>query len=145
MHVAWAPRPCVLSTDAWARRPCHGFMLTRRRVSRDEALASRPIRDERATLTESDDGDSAKLSIAIQSPRALRWLFRFPADAKRRFELDSIGLLVWRMCDGRNSVKKIASAVAMRNGAKIDEVEIATIKFLQMLEGRGLIHVKTDE
>jgi hypothetical protein len=120
-------------------------MWKRRRISRDEALSSRPIRDERATLTESDDGNSATLSIPIQTPRALRWLFRFPSNAKRNFELDSTGLLVWRMCDGRNTVKKIASFVAMRNGAPGEEAEVATIKFLQMLEGRGLIHVKTDD
>jgi hypothetical protein len=96
-------------------------------------------------LSESDDGNSARLAIPIQSPRRLRWLFRLPADAKRTFELDETGLLVWRMCDGMNSVRKIASFVAMRGGAKIDEAELATMKFLQLLEARGLIHVKTDE
>jgi hypothetical protein len=96
-------------------------------------------------LSESDNGNSAKLSIPIQSPRRLRWLFRLPADAKRTFELDETGLLVWQMCGGCNTVKQIASFVAMRNGASIDKAETATLKFLQLLEARGLIHVKTDE
>src|SRR5215207_2625794 len=109
-------------------------MLRRKTISRDEALSARPNRAEAATLTESDDGASAKLSMLIQTPRRLNWLFRFPIDAKRTFELDSTGLLVWQMCDGRNSVKKIAKFVAMRNNASTTEAETATLKFLQMLE-----------
>src|SRR5215212_3055099 len=120
-------------------------MLHRKTVSRDEALAARPMRAETATLTESADGASAKLSMPIQTPRRLNWLFRFPTDAKRTFELDSTGLLVWQMCDGRNSVKKIASFIAMRTNAGTSEAETATLKFLQMLEARNLISVKTDE
>jgi hypothetical protein len=120
-------------------------MFKRKMISRDEALTARPIRAEAATLTESDDGDSATLSMPIQAPRRLQWLFRFPADAKRTFELDSTGLLVWRMCDGRNTVKKIANFIAMRSGATTEEAELATLKFLQVLEARQLISVKHDE
>ncbi|MBC8108569.1 MAG: PqqD family protein [Anaerolineae bacterium] len=92
-------------------------------------------------MTESADGASAKLSMPIQTPRRLNWLFRFPADAKRKFELDSTGLLVWQMCDGRNSVKKIANLVAMRTNASTTEAETATLKFLTTLEARNLIRV----
>jgi hypothetical protein len=120
-------------------------MLRRRTISRDEALTARPIRADRALLTESTDGVSAKLSMPLQAPRRLNWLFRFPTDAKRTFELDSTGLLVWQMCDGRNTVKKIANFVAMRNNASTTEAETATLKFLQMLEARNLIRVNEHE
>ena len=96
------------------------------------------MRASHATLTD------MKLSIPIQPSRAFRWLFRFPSNAKRTFELDSTGLLVWQMCDGRNSVKKIANFVAMRTSAGSRDAETATLKFLQMLEARGLIFVKSD-
>lgn len=119
--------------------------LKRTKISRDEALVARPIRTDAVALTESDGGASAKLSMPIQTPRRLNWLFRFPSDAKRTFEVDATGLLVWRMCDGRNSVKKIASFVAMRTNANSTEAETATLKFLQMLEARNLIRVMTDE
>ena len=103
------------------------------------------MRADAATLTETDDGMTAKLTMPIQTPRRLNWLFRFPTHAKRTFELDSTGLLVWQMCDGRNTVKKIANFVAMRNNAGTTEAETATLKFLQMLEARNLIRVNTDE
>ena len=96
-------------------------------------------------MTESSDGASAKLSMPIQTPRRLNWLFRFPADARRTFELDSNGLLVWQMCDGRNTVKKIANFVAQRTNAGTAEAETATLKFLQILEARNLIRVSHHE
>jgi hypothetical protein len=121
------------------------FWLKRKTISREEALSAKPVRSEAATLTESADGASAKLSMPIGTPRRMNWLFRFPTDAKRTFELDSTGLLVWQMCDGRNTVKKIANFVAMRNNASTTEAETATLKFLQMLEARNLIRVNHNE
>lgn len=78
-------------------------------------------------------------------PRGFRWLFRYSIDAKRTFEIDATGLLVWQMCNGRNPVRKIAKFVAMQTNAGTGDAETATLKFMQMLESRNLIHVKPDE
>jgi hypothetical protein len=108
-------------------------------LSRNDALAARPIRAE-ATVAR-DDAGGAKVTVALQGGRWTGWLFKTPVGAKKTYELDELGLFVWDACDGKTSVQQVIRKLAKRYNLNLREAEVATVKFLQMLTKRGLIGI----
>jgi hypothetical protein len=108
------------------------------KITRQQALASRPMQLVKCDLMETADG-GAKLKVPLNPRRRGGWLFRLPEGATKTFELDSLGLFVWRSCDGKTSVQQIIRKIAKDHGLSLREVEVATVQFLQMLVKKGLV------
>jgi hypothetical protein len=69
--------------------------------------------------------------------RFLRWLTARPL--KRRIELDEIGSLVWKLCDGRHTVGEIAEELVQRYRLMRREALASLAEFLTQLRRRGLV------
>lgn len=68
-----------------------------------------PIRNPALKVQESEEG-----IVTIELPRRRDWLgsllaFLFSVPASRPVELDEVGSLVWRLCDGEHTVDDIAT------------------------------------
>jgi hypothetical protein len=107
-------------------------------LSRQEALAVKPVRMVEPELKELPDG-GAKMTVKIQPTRTGRWFFRLPMGSVKTFELDALGMLVWNSCDGKTSVQQIIRKLAREYNLNLREAEVPTVKFLQMLVKKGLI------
>jgi Coenzyme PQQ synthesis protein D (PqqD) len=107
-------------------------------ISKQQALSARPVQLVKCELTETPDG-GAKLQIPLKQTTWSNWLFRLPQGAMKTFELDSLGLYVWRSCDGKTSVQQIIRRLAKEHGLTLREVEVATVRFLEVLVKKGLV------
>ena len=96
----------------------------------------KPVRSASATVQRRADGGAV-----VKIPHRTTWLFRAPPDARRSFELDEVGLLVWDQCDGQTALETIVIVVAERYRLNLREAEVATRKFLDVLAQRKLIGV----
>src|SRR4051812_14336420 len=94
-----------------------------RPMNRDEQLAAKPVRAREAIT----DGAVVKAPLQSFGP------FRLPRGAMRKFELDTIGLFVWELCDGDTTLLQIIQRVAHNQQCKVSDAETATLKFMHML------------
>lgn len=113
-------------------------------ISRDDALAARPRRLVEQELNLKDDGGAA-LRVPLQPTRLSRWFFRVPSGTSKTFEFDSIGVFVWKMCDGKNSVQQIIRKLSREYHLNLRAAEIPTIRFLHTLAKKGLIGMKLEK
>ncbi len=97
------------------------------------SLESKPMRRADAQMLPTATG------ALIELPVHARWPFRLPAGAKRRFELDEIGLLVWRNCDGQTTLLTLIGKLAEQYRLNLREAQAATLQFIQTLAARRLI------
>ncbi len=76
-----------------------------------------------------------------------RWWMRAPFNwimpyrDRKGFHLDSLGLEVWRDCDGRRTVEAIVERFAARHRVSFHEARIAVMQFIQIMTKRELIAV----
>jgi hypothetical protein len=116
-------------------------MIFRRRkpkISRQEALAVKPVRLVEAEMEQTEDG-GGKLKVPLRQTRWNGWFFRLPQEATKTFEFDSLGILVWSSCDGRTSVQQIIRRLARKYNLNLREAEVPTLRFLQTLVKKGLV------
>jgi hypothetical protein len=106
--------------------------------TREESLAARPIRVADATLTDRPDG-GANLKVPVKVRGLAARFLKMPDGATKTFELDPLGLLVWNLCDGKNSVQQIIRKLAKRYDFNLREAEVSTLSFLGTLVRKGLI------
>src|SRR5512133_948861 len=99
-------------------------------LTREQSLATRPVRLVDGDLIESKDG--AKLKVKLKQTRLAGFLLRLPEGATKTFELDALGLLVWKSCDGKTSVKQIVRQLARQYNLNLREAEVPTLAFLRM-------------
>lgn len=110
----------------------------KKKLSKEEALAARPMQLVRCELTQTPYG-GAKLKIPLKQTRWAGLIFRVPDGATKTFELDALGLFVWQHCDGKTSVQQIIRKLAKEHDLTLREVEVATVQFLQTLVRKGLV------
>lgn len=122
-------------------------LLRRRKpsVTRDQALAARPRRLVEAAMQLREDDRGGALRVPLAPPRWGAWLFRVPQGATKTYEFDAIGVFVWNLCDGKNTVQHMIRKLAKEYNLNLREAEIATIQFLQMLARKGLIGLKIQD
>lgn len=116
-------------------------MLFRRkkpRLTLQEQLSARPLRLVDGELTDRDDG-GANLTVTLRQTRWSGWFFRMPEGAKKTFELDAMGRLVWDNCDGKTSVQQIIRRLSKQYNLNLREAQVATVQFLNMLIKKGLV------
>ena len=121
-----------------------GFGNKKKRISHGEALAARPVHLVKCEIVELPDG-GAKLKVPLKQGRWTGRFFKLPEGASKSFELDSLGLMVWKSCDGKNSVQQIIRKLAKEHRLTLREVEVATVQFLKMLVRKGLIGMTVPE
>ncbi len=106
--------------------------------SRAQQLSAKPVRLVAAELQPIDSG-GAKITVPLRPRRVHRLLLRFPENATKTFELDSVGVYVWQICDGKTSVQSLIIKVSKHLKISPREAEVATMTFLQTLMKKGLI------
>ena len=76
-------------------------------------------------------------------PWIAKWVQRFkepsPQIGSRKLQLDSLGTEVWKMIDGKRSVRDIVDTFAETHQLEGREAEMAVTQFLRNLGKRGLI------
>lgn len=115
-----------------------GFGTKKNNLSREQALDSRPAQLAKCELIAMPDG-GAKVKVPLKQRKFGGWIFRVPEHATKTFELDSMGVTVWQLCDGKTSVLQIIRKLAKDNGLSHREVEVSTVQFLQTLVRKGLL------
>jgi hypothetical protein len=120
------------------------FGIRKPKITRDQSMAARPVHLVKADLAETENG-GGKLTVPLRQSGWSGWLFRLPDGAKKTFELDALGLLVWKACDGKASVQQIIRKLAKAYNLNLREAEVATLAFLRMLAKKGLIGMSVKE
>ncbi len=119
-------------------------MAFRRRkpaLSREQSLASVPLRNTAIREEETDDG-LVRLVIPRRTSRWVRWLSKiFYVPKTRRVTLDEIGTFVWSQCDGEHNVRSIIQALCKRYKLHRKEAEVSVVTYLRTLAKRGLIGI----
>jgi hypothetical protein len=115
-------------------------MLRRRpRLTPDEVLQSRPVRNQ-AVESERVDGGGIRLTLGLRPV----WWARLvavvlPVPRKRQVELDSVGEEVWDLCDGEHTLRDIIRIISQRHKLTRAEAEWSLRTYLRDLGKRGLV------
>lgn len=110
-------------------------------LSREQSLASVPLRNQAVEVERTDAGE-LRLVVALRATwwaKLLSGIFYIPK--KRRFVLDEIGGFVWELCDGKRNVRDIIQALAARYKLHRKEAEVSVVAYLRQLARRGLIGI----
>ena len=113
-------------------------------ISREDAMAARPMHMIECQVEPMDDG-GAKLKVPLKHGGWVGKVFRVPDGTMKTFELDALGLFVWNSCDGKTSVQQIIRRLAKEQGLTLREVEVATIRFMQVLVRKGMLGMTIDK
>jgi hypothetical protein len=109
-------------------------------LSLPELLAAIPLRNE-SVRQDSETATSVRVYVPLRKKWFMQppfsWLFRFSKE--RVIELDSLGLEVWRMCDGTSTVEKIITLFANNHKLTFHESRLSVMEFLRLLTRRGII------
>jgi len=115
-------------------------------ISRQESLASRPVRNE-ALRVERRPDQTVLLHVTVRPAawaRVLSRLFRLQ-DVQRRISLDELGTCVWDMCDGQTTVRTMIDRFARRFKLNRKEAEVSMVQYLRTLAKKGLIGIIVPE
>jgi hypothetical protein len=112
-------------------------------LTRARLLAARPRRA--AGLEALPAGERQwRITVTMQPRSWARRVLRLPQTVSRSFELDERGKFVWDACDGERSIAEIVNTLVDFCKVTHEELEPATLKFLDMLLRRGMIVITLD-
>jgi len=120
------------------------FRRKKPRLTLQQQLAARPVRLVEAEVQEREDG-GINLVVKLRQTKWSGWFFRMPEGAKKTFELDEMGRLVWDNCNGKTSVQQIIRRLSRQYNLNLREAQVSTIQFLNMLTRKGLIGMTLKE
>lgn len=108
-------------------------------LSRQEALAALPVRNDGLTTEPTADGE-----LMVTVPRRSDWVGKvlalvFAVPKERKVVLDRVGAEIWGLCDGRHSVEGIITALAQKHNLNRKEAEVSLTAYLRQLGRRGLV------
>ena len=115
-------------------------LLRRRpRVTPEQILGSRPVRNEGVTVEETENG-----GLRIMARRREAWWIRalgavLPIPRERRIELDAVGKQVWEMCDGEHTLRDMTEVFQERHKLTRMEAEWSLRNYLKDLGKRNLV------
>lgn len=115
------------------------FRKKKPELNRRELLRSKPVRNERLSWEQMDDGE-----IMLSVPRRKTWWIMalskfFYVPSKRTVVLDGIGSRVWTLCDGQNTVEYLITTLRHHYKLEYKEAEVSTLTYLKQLAEKGLI------
>ncbi len=114
------------------------------RLGPGDLAALQPKRIEQVSeLPLSDGGIVLEIPLEATAKGLVLWMARRTGGGrKKQFELEPVGALVWRMCDGKNSCEAIVKALCREYKMSRAEANAALAAFLQTLFERRLIALK---
>ena len=111
-----------------------------KQLTADEILKAVPYANDAIKLEVRPDG-SALASVPMQKPKwvdgPMGWFL--PYSTHRRVELDEIGVVVLKLCDGKRKVEEIVEEFAKRHMLSWREAQICVLAFLRQIVERGLV------
>ena len=115
-------------------------------LSRTEALGSVPIKNTDVEEVLLDSGDIMLVYPIKVKPWAaalFRKLGKPPEQiGRKKLQLDSLGTSVWKLLDGRRTVRHIIQIFTQQQQVHRKEAEVAVTQFFRELGKRGLIGIK---
>ena len=113
--------------------------LRKPKLSRDQALAARPIRPPALKWTELDSGEVRSVLPRRKDAagKLLSVLFYIPKS--RPVNLDVVGSRVWSLCDGEHTVEDMVEALTEEHKLHRREAEVSLTEFLKMLGKRNMV------
>ncbi|MCC7495416.1 MAG: PqqD family protein [Fimbriimonadaceae bacterium] len=125
------------------RLPNLSRLLRRRsnepQLSREEALAARPVRNPAITW-ERNPGGRVLLTVPLQLKpwmRLLKSILQVPSEKK--VELDEVGSDVWEWLDGQVTVAQLVDQLAAAHKLHRREAEVSLTQFLELLAKRHFL------
>ena len=114
-------------------------------ITREQALAARPLRNPELETERTDDGE-----VSVKLPRRKVWwlnlLAKFGSIPEyRTIALDRVGTSVWELCDGEHTVKELIGTLAERHQLARKEAELSMVTYLRELAERGIIVLVVEE
>ncbi len=113
------------------------------RLTKSRALSLTPVKNIETTEEPLESGDIVIHYPVTIRPWMERWIQRFKGSApemgSRRLQLDGLGTEVWKMIDGKRTVRDIVDAFAGSHQLETREAEMAVTQFLRDLGKRGVI------
>lgn len=102
-----------------------------------------PWRNESAVATD-HGGETVSVRVKLRRPSFMKpplsWIVPFRPE--RTLELDRLGTQVWRLCDGRRDVGKIADEFSARYGLTFHEARVAVTAYLKRLIQHGVLAIE---
>jgi len=112
-------------------------------LTKRQALTLTPVRNIESSEITLDSGVVVIHYPVTMRPWMAKWMRRFkttsPETGSRKLQLDTLGTEVWRMIDGKRTVRDIVAAFAKTHQLERREAEMAVTQFLRDLGKRGLI------
>jgi hypothetical protein len=109
------------------------------RLTPEQVLSSRPIRNTNLTVEELEDG-GLRLSGQRSNKLWVRVLgLVFPVPKERRIELDAVGKDVWMLCDGEHTLAMMIEEFQHKHKLMRAEAEWSLRNYLRDLGKRGLV------
>jgi len=115
------------------------------RLTREQALAARPMHHPEAIEHETDDG-CVRLTLPLKGKVRKRfWHWLVVSPRHRSVTLDEIGTVVWRACDGRRRVSQVVDVLVKKYKLNRREAEQSTMMFMKQLMERALLLMQVDK
>lgn len=116
------------------------------RLQREDALGCIPLKNKDIEESVMDSGE-VQISYPVQiKPWIANMMKKFGGPEKqmghRKLQLDLMGSTVWRLIDGRRTVRLIINKFADDNKLHPREAEVSVTQFFRELGRRGIIGVK---
>jgi hypothetical protein len=111
----------------------------RPRIEKKEALEILPVRNSRIKWERK--GSEILLDVPLRDDKFARFVKRLMKNMPdtRQISLDELGAGVWEMCDGKNNVNSIVSAISKNYKLTRREAEASVTMFMSTLAKKNLI------
>ncbi len=115
----------------------------RSQLTKSQALTLVPVKSIEISEITLKSGHTVIRYPVTMRPWMAKWIQKFKGSAlqvgSRKLQLDNLGTDVWKMIDGKRTVRNIADAFAESHQLGYREAEMAVTQFLRDLGKRGLI------
>jgi hypothetical protein len=135
------PKSCKKLDMKFVKKDIDGSQLTK-----SKALTLTPVKNIESSEVTLNSGVIVIRYPVTMRPWMAKWIQRFkgpsPQIGSRKLRLDNLGTEVWKMIDGKRTVRDIVDAFAETHQLEGREAEMAVTQFLRDLGKRGLIGLK---
>jgi hypothetical protein len=115
-------------------------------LTKSQALTLTPVKNMDAFEVVLDSGVVVIHYPVTMRPWMAKWIQRFkgssPQTGSRKLQLDTLGTQVWKMIDGKRTVRDIVDSFARTHQLERREAETAVTQFLRDLGKRGLVGMR---
>lgn len=115
-------------------------------LTKSRALTLTPVKNMDAAEVILNSGVVVIHYPVTMRPWMAKWIRRFkgssPQMGSRKLQLDTLGTQVWKMIDGKRTVRDIVDTFARTHQLPRREAEMAVTQFLRDLGKRGLVGMR---